>query len=94
MYIITVICALGGETRLVGGSTDREGRVEVCANRRWRTVCTGSQDLAVLARGVCSRIGIQSLVLEGDDHIIIIAINSYSITTNSTTIYIQEALWQ
>ncbi len=50
---------------------------------RWRTVCTGSQDLEVLARGVCSRIGIESLVLEGDDH----NDSIYSITTDSTTIY-------
>ena len=74
MYIhntLTVICAAGEETRLVGGSTDREGRVEVCVGgiaSRWRTVCTGNQDLVVLARAVCSRIGIDSLVLEGDDH--------------------------
>ncbi len=82
MYIITVICT-DGETRLVGGSTDREGRVEVCANRRWRTVCTGSQDLTVLARGVCLRTGIQNLVLEGDNH----NDSIYSVTTDSTTIY-------
>ncbi|XP_064397205.1 scavenger receptor cysteine-rich type 1 protein M130-like [Halichondria panicea] len=43
-----------GEIRLVDGSTDREGRVEVCANRRWRTVCTGSQELA---GAVCSQMG-------------------------------------
>ena len=55
----------------MGGSTDREGRVEVCVGgtvSRWRTVCTGNQDLAVLARAVCLRTGIESLVLEGDDH--------------------------
>ncbi len=69
-YTLTVNCA-AGDTRLVGGSTDREGRVEVCVGgRRWKTVCTGSQDLEVLTRGVCLRTGIQSLVLEGDDHII------------------------
>ncbi len=69
----TANCAGNIETRLVGGSTDREGRVEVCVGgRRWRTVCTGSQDLAVLARGVCLRTGIDSLVVEGDDHIILI----------------------
>ncbi len=64
---LTANCA-GGETRLVGGSTDREGRVEVCVGgpaSRWRTLCTGSQELA---RAVCLRIGIESLVLEGDDH--------------------------
>ncbi|XP_064397189.1 deleted in malignant brain tumors 1 protein-like isoform X2 [Halichondria panicea] len=43
-----------GEIRLVDGSTDREGRVEVCANRRWRTVCTGSQELA---GAFCSQMG-------------------------------------
>ena len=75
MYIHTVNTCMVGKTRLVGGSTNREGRVEVCVGgtvSRWRTVCTGSQDLAVLARAVCVRIGIDSLVLEGDDHIIAI----------------------
>ena len=46
-----------GETRLVGGSTDREGRVEVCVGSPltlWRTVCTGSQELA---GAVCSQMG-------------------------------------
>ncbi len=34
-----------GALRLVGGSTDREGQVEVCVGgRRWRTVCTGKQN--------------------------------------------------
>ena len=68
----TANCAADkSETRLVGGSTDREGRVEVCVGgRRWRTVCTGySQELA---EAVCLRTGIKSLVLEGDDHIIAI----------------------
>ncbi len=45
-----------GALRLVGGSTDREGRVEVCVGgRQWRTVCTtGSQELA---GAVCSQMG-------------------------------------
>ena len=73
----------------MGGSTDREGRVEVCVGgRRWRTVCTGNQELAVLARAVCLRIGTRSLVLEGDDHIIAIYLNQIA------QLYIQEALWQ
>ncbi len=43
-----------GALRLVGGSTDREGRVEVCVGgRRWRTVCNGSQ----LGGAVCSQMG-------------------------------------
>ena len=44
--------------QLVGGSTDREGRVEVCVGGReggrWRTVCTGGQELA---GAVCSQMG-------------------------------------
>ena len=44
-----------GTIRLVGGSTDREGRVEVCVDgRRWRTVYTGNQKLA---GAVCSQMG-------------------------------------
>ncbi len=54
MYHYTANCA-DGEIRLVGGSTDREGRVEVCVGgKRWRTVCTGSQELA---GAVCSQMG-------------------------------------
>ncbi len=50
----TVICADGAQ-RLVGGSTDSEGRVEVCVGGwRWRTVCTGSQELA---GAICSQMG-------------------------------------
>ena len=29
------------ETRLIGGQTEREGRLEVCSNGRWGTVCGG-----------------------------------------------------
>ena len=28
-----------GDIRLVGGESEREGRLEVCNNRRWGTVC-------------------------------------------------------
>ncbi len=42
-----------GEVRLVGGSTDNQGRVEVCVNRVWGTVCHdywSSSDAKVVCR--------------------------------------------
>ena len=44
-----------GEIRLVGGSTNREGRVEVCMNGRWGTVCNNNQE--GIAGYVCSQLG-------------------------------------
>ncbi len=57
-----------GEIRLMGGSTDREGRVEVCLGGQWRTVCTGSQELA---GAVCSQMG---YIFEGNGVEVIIVV--------------------
>ena len=46
-----------GEVRLVGGSTIREGRVEVCMDERWGTICSSNQQLV---RTVCSQLGFLS----------------------------------
>ena len=40
LVIFLTLGCYAGETRLVGGQTEREGRVEVCSSdSRWGTVC-------------------------------------------------------
>ena len=46
-----------GQLRLVGGANIREGRVEICINNAWGTICDdelfGTQDAVV----VCTQMG-------------------------------------
>lgn len=56
MRIHAALRCLDGELRLIGGSTPNEGRVEICFNETWGTVCDdhwGSHDASV----VCGQLG-------------------------------------
>ena len=51
-----------GDVRLVGGSNEYEGRVEICINQVWGTICSGSSynrwEVAD-GRVVCKQLGHQ-----------------------------------
>ena len=46
-----------GDVQLVDGATEYEGRVEVCVNGVWSTVCAYSGWYSNAARIVCNQIG-------------------------------------
>ena len=56
---LTVLCAActNGDLRLIGGSSSFEGRVEICWNNEWATVCDDFWSNAD-ARVVCRQLGL------------------------------------
>ena len=49
-----------GDIQLVGGSNKYEGRIEICVNQAWGTVCSYSHNNNV-GKVVCGQIGAQTL---------------------------------
>ena len=66
VWVICIIIALcnspgctAGELRLIGGSIELEGRVEICLNNEWGTVCDQMWD-DIDAGVVCRQLDLRS----------------------------------
>ena len=55
LYLYDVVCD-SGTIRLVGGSNQYDGRIEICINNRWGSVCSNNWD-ATDASVACKQLG-------------------------------------
>ena len=61
MHLYTTDCS-DGEIRLVGGTRLNEGRIEICMDKTWGTVCDNFLDLND-ALAICVQLGYPELGL-------------------------------
>ena len=59
MFILFPLGCTTGVVRLVGSSYTNRGRVEICVNNTWETVCDDDFDSSD-ARAVCRQLGYSS----------------------------------
>ena len=59
IYTATNIGCTEGEVRLVGGTSNAEGRVEICLRNEWGTVCDQMWDVTD-ASVICRQLGLAS----------------------------------
>jgi deleted-in-malignant-brain-tumors protein 1 len=57
LTLVTQSNCTDGNIRLIGGSTEYEGRIEVCVNRAWGTICGYQQWSTNDAKVICRQIG-------------------------------------
>ena len=55
--LLHVVSCLCGQLRLAGSEASFEGRVEICINNEWGTVCNDHWDKSDHAMVVCSQLG-------------------------------------
>ena len=67
MLFIYIACS-NGEIRLEGGSSLYEGRVEICRNQQWGTVCDNSWT-NVDATVVCRHLGYSGYSMSTPSHL-------------------------
>lgn len=58
IVLFYIVCA-NGDIRLIGGGDDTEGRVEICYNATWGTVCD-NMCVATNADVICRQLGFSS----------------------------------